>query len=139
MKNVEVTIRATDVKGIKFQNSFANKPGEPLRIKIKTSAGVQFNPETPTMGFVIIKFEANDENNNLALELETITTLSVSTYVDNLEDVIKKNYMNSIMLSVNEKVRSVASVVGLNLTVPAIKFNYNAGEGSIDSEIMDNV
>ena len=136
MKDVKVQIAATNIKSIKYDNSFLAKPGEPMKLGVKTQVGVRLNPAAPTTAVVLVHFEIGDEEKKLVnMELDTLTPITVSTFVDNLDDMIKKNYINDVMLSVNEKIRSITAMVGLNIQTPPISFAYRDGQDSIDTEI----
>ncbi|MCR5250506.1 MAG: hypothetical protein K6E50_07870 [Lachnospiraceae bacterium] len=136
MKDVKVQIAGTNIKSIKFDNSFQAKPGEAMKLGVKTQVAVRLNPAAPTTAIVIVHFEIGDEEKKLVnMEMDTLTAISVSTFVDNLDDVIKKNYINDVMLAVNEKIRTVTSMVGLNIQTPPINFAYRDGQDSIDTEI----
>ncbi|MBE5894328.1 MAG: hypothetical protein IJZ00_06885 [Lachnospiraceae bacterium] len=139
MKTVEINMRPTDIKGIKFNNSFMAKPGEPVKMEVKTNVGIKLNPAAPTIASVVVLFSARDEKETILLEVETVTMVSVNTFVDNLDKVIKDNYINTIMMAVNEKIRVLATMVGLNITVPAVKFEYSDESDSIDADIFRNM
>ncbi|MCR5210360.1 MAG: hypothetical protein K6C99_09130 [Lachnospiraceae bacterium] len=125
MKEAKVTIGATNIKTFKYENSFAAKSGDPLKMAVKTQMAVRLNPEAPTTAMVLVKFETSDEEKKImAMELETVTPVSVSTFVDNLDDVIKKKYFPQIMMAVNEKIRIASSIVGLNIQTPPVTFMY---------------
>ena len=127
MKDVKFSIRATDIRSLNYQNNFSGKPGEQMKMDVKTNVAVKLNSEVPTMALVCVKFEAKDVNGIMSLDLETMTQVSVSTFVDNLDEVIKKNYMTTIMLAVNEKIRMAATNLGLNIAVPPMVFEYRDG------------
>ncbi|MBR1470938.1 MAG: hypothetical protein IJ600_04775 [Lachnospiraceae bacterium] len=136
MKDVKVTIGAVNIKSLKYDNSFNKKPGEPMKLAVKTQVGVSLNPSAPTAAMVMVKFEIGDEEKKtLSMEMEAWTPVSVSTFVDNLDEMIKKNYINDVMLAVNEKIRIVTSIMGLSLQTPNISFAYRDGQDSIDTEI----
>ncbi len=140
MKDVTVTIGGTNIKSLKFDNNFTTKPGEQIQLQVKTQVGVKLNPAAPTAAVVVVKFEAADEGaKNMSFEMETITPVNVSTFVDNLDEVIKKNYINDVMLAVNEKIRVATSITGLNIQTPAIAFAYRDGQDSIDTQIYTKI
>ena len=141
MKNVIVTIGATKIRSLNFSNNFTAKPGEQIQLKVNTGVGVRLNPASPTTAAVVVKFEATDgDDKNMSFEMETLTPITVSTFIDNLDEVIKKNYLNDIMMAVNEKIRIAATITGLNITTPSIAFAYrDNGEESLDSEIIAKV
>ncbi|MCR5118808.1 MAG: hypothetical protein K6B44_04210 [Lachnospiraceae bacterium] len=141
MKNVMVTIGATNIRSLNFSNNFTAKPGEQIQLKVNTGVGVRLNPASPTTAAVVVKFEATDgDDKNMSFEMETLTPITVSTFIDNLDEVIKKNYLNDIMMAVNEKIRIAATITGLNITTPSIAFAYrDNGEESLDSEIIAKV
>lgn len=136
MKDVIVTIRPTDIRAMEFENKFTAKPGEPMKINVKNNFGVKLNPAQPTMAIVSNRFEAEDEAKSLHFRVDTVTAVSVNTFVDNLDELIKKNYINDIMLAVNEKIRSTASMVGININPPAMNFPYRETSDSLDAEIL---
>lgn len=136
MKEVKVSIHPTEIRSLKFENAMNVKPGEQPRIQIKTGNAVKLNPAAPTTALVMVKFETLDESKNLQFEVETITGITVEPAVDHLDEVIKKNYMGSVMLAVNEKIRAAAIMLGVNITLPKIDFKYQDGDESIDAEIF---
>ena len=121
-KDAIFSIRSTDVKSVSYKNDFKVRPGEKINIQVKTNMAVRMNPAQPTSAVVFVKFEAGDENAGIAFEMETVTAVSSSTYVDDFEEVIKNEYLNVIMLAVNERIRAVAGMVGFNVTTPGINF-----------------
>ena len=136
MKDVKVSIAATNIRSLKYENNFTAKPGEQIKLGVKTQLAVRLNPAAPTTAMVLVHFEVSDEEKKaVSMELDTLTPVNVSTFVDNLDDVIKKNYVNDVMLSVNEKIRVVSAMVGLNIQTPPISFAYRDGQDSIDTEI----
>lgn len=141
MKNVVVTIGSTNIKSLNFENLFTAKAGEQIQLKVNTSVGVRLNPAAPTTATVLVKFEANDgDRKSMNFNMETITPISVNTFVDNLDEMIKKNYLNEVMMAVNERIRIAATITGLNITTPSIAFAYrDNSEESIDSEIIAKV
>lgn len=136
MNEVKVNIHPTDIRAIKFENSMNAKPGEPMKVQIKTGANVKLNPNAPSTALVMVKLEAIDEAKNLHFEVDTVTGVTVDPVVEHLDEVVKKNYMGTIMLAVNEKIRSVAVTLGLNLTIPRIEFKYLDGDETVDAEIF---
>lgn len=128
-ENLVISIRPTDVKSCSYVNDFRVKPGERVDIQVKTNLAIKTNPAQPTNAVVFVKFEASDPNKGISLQIETITAVVASTFVDDFEAVIRDEYINMIMLAVNERIRSVASNVGFNITVPGV--NFGASNGSV--------
>lgn len=125
MKEAKISMRTTDIKAVKYDNTFTSKPGEPMKLNVKTNFAVKLNPAQPTTALVCVKFSATDEEaKTMTFEVETVTALQASTFIDNLDEVVKKNYMGMVMISVNEKIKSLTSTLGLNLQVPSVSFNY---------------
>ena len=140
MKDVKVTIGATNIKSLSYDNNFTAKPGEPLKLAVKTKAAVRLNPAAPTTALVAVAFEVGDEEKKVVtMSMETWTTVSVSTFVDNLDEMIKKNYLNDVVLAVNEKIRMTASLMGLSIQTPPITFAYRDGEETLDTEIYTKI
>lgn len=136
MKEVKVTIHPVEIKSLKYNNSMSVKPGEALKIQMKTSTAVKLNPSVPTAALAMVKFEAIDETNNIQFEAETLTAVMAEPAVEKLDELIKAHYMGSILMAVNEKVRAAALMLGLTLTPPAIGFKYQDDNESIDAEIF---
>ena len=122
MSNVTVSIRPCDVKSVTFKNDFKAKPGEKVNIQVKTNVAIKLAPEHPNNAAVLVRFEAADPTTGIELTIETITALTSSTFVDDFEKLIKEEYLNVIALAANEKIRTVATIMGLNVQVPAINF-----------------
>ena len=77
---------------LKYDNTFASKPGEPLKLSVKVQTAVQLNPAAPTTAMVLVHYECSDEEKKLiTMEMDTLTPVNASTFVDNLDEVIKKN------------------------------------------------
>ena len=130
MSNAVFTIRGTDVKAVTYKNDFKAKPGEKMNIQVKTNVAVKMNPASPTNAVVLVKFDAADPDAGIELCVETITAINTDTYVEDVEEVIKKEYINVVMLAVNERIKSVCANVGLNIAAPAIVF----GKASTSSD-----
>lgn len=125
MKDVTVSIRTTEIKSMKYENNFSGKPGEQMRLQVKNGFNIMLNPAAPTAAAVFTKFSAEDEEGKVKFELETATPVSVSTFVDNLDELIKEEYLNVILLAVNERIRMAATLVGLNINAPMVNFKRN--------------
>ena len=107
-----------------------------MKLAVKTQIAVNLNPASPTVAMVLVKYEASDEEKKvIGLTIETMTPVSVSTFVDNLDEVIKKKYIGEVMIGVAEKIRMLSSIVGLSLTVPPVRLAYKDTQESLDSEI----
>lgn len=125
MSNVQVAIRATDVKNVSFTNDFKIKPGEKINIQVKHNAGIRLNPAQPNNAVVFVKFEAEDAEHGIKLVVETITALQANTFVDDFEKLIKDEYFSVVMLAANERIRIIASTLGLNLSTPPMVIGGN--------------
>ena len=134
MSEAIISIRGTEVQKTSYKNTFAAKQGERMNIDVKTNVAVKQNLNSPTDAAVFVRFEATEKSGALAFVLETITTVKSSTYVDDFEGVIKKDYVPVIMLAVNEKIRAITSVIGLNINTPPIAFG-----GQSKSEDDENI
>ena len=136
MKDIQVSIGSTGIKSFNYNNTFAAKPGEQMKLAVKTQIAVNLNPASPTVAMVLVKYEASEEEKKvIGLTIETMTPVSVSTFVDNLDEVIKKKYIGEVMIGVAEKIRMLSSIVGLSLTVPPVRLAYKDTQESLDSEI----
>lgn len=138
MKDIVVTINSTEVKSVHYNNNFTQKQGQKITMQIKNGVSVKLNPANPVMALVFIKVEAKDESDSMVFEIETLTGVAVSTFVDNLDEFVKKNYMTSVQLAVNEKVRSISSMLGLTIKLPAPQINHNGGNSVDAGSILAN-
>ena len=140
MKDVKMSIGSPNIKSLKFNNTFATKPGESLKLSVKVQTAVQLNPAAPTTAMVLVHYECCDEEKKLiTMELDTLTPVNASTFVDNLDEVIKKNYINHVMVGVNEKIRMVSQVVGVTIQTPPIPFQYGDSQDSVNTEIYNKL
>ncbi len=137
MKEADFTIRGTDVIGVNYKYNMKNKPGEKINIKVKNGVKIVCNPASPMIAMVRSRFEAKDESGNIEFQLDTITPVQASTYVDDLEDQIKEKCMDSIRLAINEKVRAVSTLIGLNLQAPPVVIK--AAPDEADNKDEDNL
>lgn len=128
MKSAKITINPTEVKSVSYNNSFRQKPGQPMKLMVKSQVNIQTNPAAPTTAMAMIKITAEDEEKNLTLAIETMTLASASTFIDNLDDIIKAKYLPVIMLGVNEKIRNISSTLGINLRLPSPQLDYTQEE-----------
>lgn len=124
MKTAKITLNPPEIRSISYNNTFRQKPGQPLKMTIKSQATVKTNPAAPTTAMVFVKITASDEEQNLSLELETMTLAVASTFIDNIDDVLKARYLPIIMMGVNEKIRSLTATLGLNLRLPTPQLDY---------------
>lgn len=139
MKNVKISIRPADIASIKYNNKFTVKAGTPLKLAIKNGIAVKLNTSAPTNAIVIVRFEAKAEDESIVMEIETLTAVSSSTYIDDFEDVIKKQYAGVIMLNVNEKIKAIASAAGININIPAVTLPYGEQDGDAATDSLDDI
>ena len=126
MKSVQVTINPTEIRSVKYLNNFNVKSGEKISLKIQNEVGIKLNPASPLTAAVLIKCMVTDEESKcIEMEIETITTVVTSTFVDDLELYIKQNYMPAIMLASNEKVRTLSALMGTPIRLPNPGFGLN--------------
>ena len=124
MKTAKITLNPPEIKSISYNNTFRQKAGQPLKMTVKSQVSVKTNPAAPTTAMALVKITAGDEEKNLSFEVETMTLAVASTFVDNLDDVLKTQYLPILMMAVNEKIRSVSVAMGLNLRLPNPQLDY---------------
>ena len=122
MKNVAVTINPTEIKSLTFNNEFTMKPGEKIALQVKSEAGIRLNNNNPVMALVAVKVMVEDPNQCIRMQIETVTGVVVSTFVDNLDQFIKEKYLPVIIMSANEKIRSVSAMMGIPIKIPNPRF-----------------
>lgn len=123
MANIKVAINPPDVKSLTYNNTF-KQAGQQIPLQVKTAVGIKLNPAAPTTAVVITKVEVGDEEKNITFNVELFTGVTVSTFVDNLDEFIKKNYMGYVMTAVNEKIRSISAGMGLAFKLPVLQHEY---------------
>lgn len=123
--DIAVSIKQTEIKSIEYRNDFTMTPGTQVKLEVKTKAGVILNMATPLSAVVEVTFVAHDtEDDKVKFELHTCTPVTASSFIDNLDKVIEEQYLSSIMLAVNEKIRFIATAVGMNIRVPGITLPF---------------
>jgi len=68
--------------------------------------------------------------------IETITGVTVSTFIDDIEKYIKDNYMSVILMSANEKIRSVSALIGVPIRIPNPRFGISPMVEKDESDIL---
>ena len=130
MKNVEVVINPTEIRSVKYSNAFSKKPGEKIALSVRSEASIKLNPTTPVVAIVVVRVVVEDPDKCIQVDVETITGVTVSTFIDNLDQFIKDNYLSVIIMSANEKVRTLSAVMGAPIKIPNPKFNVGGVQTS---------
>ena len=126
MSDIQVRIMPTEVKKIEFEAPSKVFANQPLNLEVGTNTKVLLNMAEPLMALVEIEFTVTaKEDEKFRLITHTVTGVTVSSFIDNLDDVIMKQYAPSIILASYEKFKQVASVTGINLRLPNMTFPYN--------------
>ncbi len=126
MSDIQVRIKPTDVKKIDYEAPSAVASSQPLNLEVGTNTKVLLNMAEPLMALVEIEFTVTaKEDDNFRLIVHTVTGVIVSSFIDNLDEVIMRNYAPSIILAANEKFKQITSVAGINLRLPNLTFPYN--------------
>lgn len=133
MKNVTVTINPTEIKTLSFNNNFTMKPGEKIALNVKSEAAIRPNATNPVAALVAVKVEVTDPNQSISMTVETITGVTVSTFIDDIEQFIRENYMSVILMSANEKIRSISALIGVPIRIPNPRFGGNPPMESMES------
>ena len=130
MKNVQVTINPTEIKSVTYNNSFTKKQGERFSLQIKSEAAIKLNPTNPVMALVVLNIKVDDPDGCIQINMETITGITVSTFIDDLEGFIRTKYLPIIMMQSNEKVRSLTTTLGMPIRLPNPVFGEGEAEQS---------
>ena len=118
MKKIQVTINPTEIKSVSYNNNFTKKQGEKFSLQIKSEAAIKLNPTNPVMALVVFNIKVEDPDNCIQINMETITGVTVSTFIDDLEGFIRKKYLPVIMMASNEKIRSLTTTLGMPIRLP---------------------
>ena len=125
MKKIQVTINPTEVKSVNFNNNFTKKQGEKFSLQIKSEVAIKPNPNNPVFAIVMVNIKVEDPDNCIQLAIETITGVTVSTFIDDLEGFIRSKYLPVVIMTANEKVRNITTSLGMPIRLPNPVF----GEG----------
>ena len=79
------------------------------------------------MALVLINIKVEDPDKSIQLAVETITGVTVSTFIDDLEGFIRSKYLPVIIMAANEKIRSLTMNLGMPIRLPNPVF----GEGEM--------
>lgn len=126
MSDIQVSIKPTDIKKIDYKAPSVVVPGQSLSLEVKTNTKAVLNMSAPLTALVEIEFVVTaKEDEKFGLTVQTVTGLTVSSFVDNLDDVILKKYAPSILLAANEKFKQITSAAGINLRLPNLVFPFD--------------
>lgn len=127
MKKVQVSINPTEIKNVVYNNNFSKKQGEKFSLQVKSEAAIKLNTTNPVMALVLINIKVEDPDKSIQLAVETITGVTVSTFIDDLEGFIRSKYLPVIIMAANEKIRSLTMNLGMPIRLPNPVF----GEGEM--------
>lgn len=127
MKKVQVSINPTEIKNVVYNNNFSKKQGEKFSLQVKSEAAIKLNTTNPVMALVLINIKVEDPDKSIQLAVETITGVTVSTFIDDLEGFIRSKYLPVIIMAANEKIRSLTLNLGMPIRLPNPVF----GEGEM--------
>ena len=118
LKNVQVTINPTEIRHFDYTNAFNKKPGEQIQLQVRSSVDIKLNPNNPVIALVIIKVVVEDPDKSVTMNIETLTGITVSTFIDDLEGYIRSTYLPTVIMVSNEKIRSATMAVGMPIKLP---------------------
>ncbi len=106
------------------------KNREKIALSVRSEASIKLNPTNPVVAIVVVRVVVEDPDKCIQVDVETITGVTVSTFIDNLDQFIKDNYLSVIIMSANEKVRTLSAVMGAPIKIPNPKFNVGGVQAS---------
>lgn len=119
MKDIQITINPPEIRSVNYVNNFSVPSGEKINLKAGYQLSVRLNPTNPVAAAVLIKYTVTDEQSNcINMEIETITGVTVNTFVDNLDQYIRDNFINTIVVANNEKLRTLSMLLGSPIRLP---------------------
>lgn len=123
MSEKTIRISPTMIKSVEYNTEF---PTEGVNLTGAPEFKIITFPDKPLEGCVDVIFTAKDaDGDRVMIKIHTRTALKVNTFIDEFDKFIGDNYLTSIMLSVNEKIRQVASAVGMTIRIENFPFKYN--------------
>lgn len=128
MAEVTCTIGRTDIKKIDFNKELKVAPNQQVKLQIKTNYKVGYNPERPLEAIVFSNVViADEETGMMHLVVEMITPIAASSFVDNFDEVVKREYIPTVLSIVGEKVKDISTYVGIPIMIPSPKFPLHTG------------
>lgn len=118
MKNIDVEVQPIQVVKLVYDNDFTTRMSGVPALKLQSQASIKLSNENPVVAVVVINTQAIDEENKFKFEIETVTGLIASQYIDNYDAVIREKYMPLIAMSSNEQIRSVVNLLGVPIQIP---------------------
>lgn len=125
MKKIQVTINPTEIKSLTYNNTFTKKPGEKFSLQVKSEASIKLNPNNPVTALVIVNVRVEDPDKCIQIAVETITGITLNTFIDDLEGFIRSKYLPVVIIASNEKIRNITTTLGMPVRLPNPVF----GEG----------
>lgn len=123
MSEKTIRISPTMIKSVEYNTEF---PTEGVNLTGAPEFKIITFPDKPLEGCVDVIFTAKDaDGDRVMIKIHTRTALKVNTFIDEFDKFIGDNYLTSIMLSVNEKIRQVAMAVGMTIRIENFPFKYN--------------
>ena len=118
MKDVQVTIQPTEIKSLSYNNNFTKKPGEKYQFQVKSNAAIRLNTTNPVAALVVVAVVVEDPDECIAINVETITGITVSTFIDDLEGFIRDKYLPVVLMAAHEKIRTITTMMGMPIRIP---------------------
>lgn len=117
-----IQISPTMIKAVEYNTEF---PSEGVTMSGAPEFKIITFPDRPLEGCVDVVFTAKDaDGERVMIKIHTRTAIKVNTFIDDFDKFIGDNYLTSIMLSVNEKIRQVSSAVGMTIRIENFPFKY---------------
>ena len=132
MKNVQVTINPTEIRHFSYTNAFNKKPGEQIKLQVMSNVNIMLNPTNPVIALVAVTVKVEDPDKSVTMHIETITGVTVSTFIDDLEGFIRSTYLPVVIMASNEKVRSATMAIGMPIKLPNPVFGAEKNASSDD-------
>lgn len=125
MSDIQISIQPTVIREVMYNNTLIPINAKPVRLEVRHHTKVLSGKSMPLSAVFEVTFQAVEPDNaRITLEILTATPVTVSSYIENLDKVIQKEYLPSIMLAVNEKLRMVTAALDLNIRIPNFTFAY---------------
>lgn len=126
MADLTCTIGRTDIKKIDFNKELSIQPNQQIELKIQTANKVLYNAERPLQALVHTTITIKDEKNDLLhFTFEFITPVVASSFIDNLEELVKKQYVPIVNVIAAEKVKEITTYVGTAINLPGVAIAVN--------------
>ena len=134
MADLTCSIGRSDIIKIDYNKELKNVGSQQIQLKINVTSEVLYKAEEPLRAIVRSNVSIKDEQNDmLHLNMIVLTPVTASSFIDNLPELVKKQYTPIITAVIAEKVKEISSFVGTPINLPATAIPVGNSDTSFGS------